>query len=76
MLLANNSWPEWASYGAGLLAAIAVGLVNSFTTVKIGMPSFFGTLGTSFAVGGLVVWLLKGQFIYMGGQLPFLDKFW
>ena len=42
-------------------------------TIIIGIPSFFGTLGTSFAVGGLVIWLLKGRWIYTGDDIPTLD---
>ena len=38
----------------GLLAVIAVGMVNGFFTVKVGIPSFLVTLGTMIGVQGLV----------------------
>ena len=74
LLLFKNGWPEWACYGAALLATVGVGLVNSFIVLRIGMPSFFGTLGMNFAVTGLSQWLLKGQWLDVGGRMPHLVK--
>jgi ribose transport system permease protein len=74
LLRYNQGWPEWACYGAALAAAALVGLLNSFIVLKIRMPSFFGTLGTSFAVGGLAIWLLKGAWLYVGDRIPFLTN--
>lgn len=70
LLLANGGWPEWASYAAALVVAMCVGLINSFVVLKIRMPSFFATLGSSFIVWGLAIWLLKGQWIYVGEIIP------
>jgi ribose transport system permease protein len=72
LLIANAGWPEWASYAAALGVAMCVGLLNSFVVLKIRMPSFFATLGTSFMVWGLAIWLLKGQWIYVGEMIPLL----
>lgn len=72
LLIANAGWPEWASYSAALVAAMCVGLLNSFVVLKIRMPSFFATLGSSFIVSGLAIWLLKGQWIYVGEIIPSL----
>ncbi len=74
LLRYNQGWPEWACYGTALGAAALVGLLNSFVVLKIGMPSFFGTLGTSFAVSGLAIWLLKGAWLYVGDRIPFLTN--
>ena len=74
LLLANGGWPEWASYSAALVVAMCVGLLNSFIVLKIRMPSFFATLGTSFIVSGLAIWLLKGQWIYVGEMIPSLKS--
>jgi ribose transport system permease protein len=74
LLRANQGWPEWACYGTALAAAIMVGLLNSFVVLKIRMPSLFGTLGTSFLVSGLAIWLLKGSWIYIGDKIPLLTK--
>jgi ribose transport system permease protein len=72
LLLSTTGWPEWASYAAALVVAMCVGLLNSFVVLKIRMPSFFATLGTSFMVWGLAIWLLKGQWIYVGEMVPAL----
>ena len=72
LLIANAGWPEWASYAAALVVAMCVGLLNSFVVLKIRMPSFFATLGSSFIVSGLAIWLLKGQWIYVGEVIPSL----
>ena len=74
LLLANGGWPEWASYAAALIVAMCVGLINSFVVLKIRMPSFFATLGSSFIVWGLAIWLLKGQWIYVGEMIPQLKS--
>ncbi len=74
LLLYNQGWPELAAYGAALGSVAVVGLVNSFIVLKIRMPSFFATLGMSFAVQGLAVWLLQGQWLYVGDIIPGLTK--
>ncbi len=74
VLLMNSGWPEWASYTAALTAAAGVGLLNAFITLKIRMPSFFATLGTSFLVSGLAIWILKGTWLYVADQIPTLLK--
>ncbi|MCO6452777.1 MAG: ABC transporter permease [Caldilineales bacterium] len=73
-LLMNFGWPEWASYGVALAAAVVVGLLNAFITLKIRMPSFFATLGTSFLVSGLAIWILKGAWLYVAVEIPVLAK--
>lgn len=74
ILLMNFNWPEWASYTAALAAAVLVGLLNAFITLKIRMPSFFVTLGTSFLVSGLAIWILKGAWLYVADQIPVMLK--
>jgi ribose/xylose/arabinose/galactoside ABC-type transport system permease subunit len=51
-----------------------VGLLNSFIVLKIGMPSFFATLCTSFFVSGMAIWLIQGAWIYVGDKIPFLSN--
>ncbi len=74
MLLAFAGWPELPSYLVGILAALLVGALNSFIVLRIGMPSFFGTLATSFTITGLIIYLLNGNFIYQEGRIPLLEK--
>ena len=70
ILRANLGWPELVCYATALVAAALVGLVNAFVVLRVRMPSFFATLGASFLVSGLGIWLLKGAWISMGDQIP------
>jgi ribose transport system permease protein len=72
LLRANQGWPELACAGAALAAAAGVGLFNSIIVLRIRMPSFFATLGSSFLVTGLATWLLQGAWIWIGDQVPLL----
>ena len=72
-MMLDAGYSEMISYTGALSVAALVGLLNSFMTLVIGIPSFFGTLGTSFAASGLIIWLLKGRWIYTGDFIPFLD---
>ena len=72
-MMLDSGHSELISYMSALSVAALVGLLNSFMTLVIGIPSFFGTLGTSFAASGLIIWLLKGRWIYTGDFIPFLD---
>lgn len=74
VLIMNNGWSEAAAYAAALGAAALVGLLNAFIVLKIRMPSFFATLGTSFLVSGLAIWILKGAWIYVADDIPGLAK--
>jgi simple sugar transport system permease protein len=46
---------------ASLVCALAIGWVNGFLTVTIGLPSFVTTLGTGFILGGLILTLGHGE---------------
>ena len=67
-MMLDSGHSELISYMSALSVAALVGLLNSFMTLVIGIPSFFGTLGTSFAASGLIIWLLKGRWIYTVGR--------
>jgi simple sugar transport system permease protein len=45
---------------AALVCALAIGWVNGFLTVTMGLPSFVTTLGTGFVLAGLVLTLGHG----------------
>jgi ribose transport system permease protein len=74
LLRANLGWPEVASAGVALAASVGVGLFNSFVVLRIRMPSFFATLGSSFLVSGVMFWLLQGSWIWIGDQIPFFIR--
>jgi simple sugar transport system permease protein len=46
---------------ASLICALAIGWVNGFLTVTVGLPSFVTTLGTGFVLAGLVLTLGHGE---------------
>lgn len=73
-LMMNFGWSELPSCAAALAVAVLVGLLNAFIVLKIRMPSFFATLGTSFLVSGLAIWILKGAWFYVADQIPVLLK--
>jgi simple sugar transport system permease protein len=47
-------FPGWLAIIVSLLMGLAVGWINGFLTVSIGLPSFITTLGTGFILLGLV----------------------
>ena len=72
VLVVDRGWAEWQAIAAALLVAVAGGLLNSLIVLKIGMPSFFATLGTSFVITGCTVVLLQGRWVYVAGKMPLL----
>jgi ribose/xylose/arabinose/galactoside ABC-type transport system permease subunit len=73
-LITVTGVPEWLGIAGALIVAVLVGLLNSFITLKIGMPSFFATLSTSFVVTGITLIILQGQWLYVVNLVPFLSK--
>jgi ribose transport system permease protein len=74
VLIASQGWAEPAAYAVALAAAVGVGALNAFIVLKIKMPSFFATIGMSFLVSGLAIWILKGAWLYLGEMIPMLQK--
>ncbi len=71
-LIGDLGWPEWAGLAAAIFAAILAGLLNSLVVLKIGVPSFFGTLGTHFVILGIMQAILRGRWIMVEDKVPFL----
>lgn len=57
--------PFFLAFPAGLLAALAIGFINGFLTVRFNIPSFITTLGMLFIARSLTV-------VISGGFPPFL----
>jgi simple sugar transport system permease protein len=53
-LLIAEGWSTWPALGAGLAAALLVGVVNGVLVVNTGLPSFLVTLATLLVLQGLV----------------------
>jgi len=73
-LITDLKQPEWVGLCGALLAAVLAGLLNSLVVLKIGVPSFFGTLGTYFVILGTMQSILKGRWILVEGKVPFLSS--
>lgn len=71
-------WSPIASILAGLFTGIAVGLINAFITLKLGMTSWITTLSTQYICKGLgtiiskggAIASLKGGFVTMSKARP------
>ena len=59
-----------------LLAGAAVGLVNAFLIVRVGVSSFIATLGVGTVLSGLASWISGNSIIYqgLGGELSTLGN--
>jgi len=51
--LGGSGWGETTSLVGGLLAAAAIGWLNSFLVLDVGLPSFLATLSTYILVSGV-----------------------
>jgi simple sugar transport system permease protein len=49
-------WPPVLAILAALVFGLAIGLVNGFFTVTVGVPSFITTFATAFFLYGLTLW--------------------
>jgi simple sugar transport system permease protein len=47
--------PAWLGITLALLGGVAIGAINGFLTVTLGLPSFITTLGTGFIIYGLAL---------------------
>ena len=60
-------WYHWsiaAAILAGLAAGAAIGLINSFVVLKMGVPAFIATLGMLYIAKGISYLITKGYTIY------------
>ena len=54
-LIADYHVPALLAIVIALLSGVAIGWVNGFLTVALGLPSFIATLGTGFVINGIVL---------------------
>ncbi len=71
-IIGDLGLPEWVGLSAAMVAAILAGLLNSTVVLVIGVPSFFGTLGTHFMILGIMQSILRGRWIVIEDKVPFL----
>jgi ribose transport system permease protein len=53
VLQVNEHWPMWTAIAVTVPCCAAIGLVNGFVVVKLGVNSFIATLGVGAVVGAL-----------------------
>ncbi len=61
-------WPWWAAMLAALIACTLVGLIWGLLVVRLRLPSFIVTLGGSFIVEGVLLYIL--DHVFDGGGAP------
>jgi simple sugar transport system permease protein len=71
LLVVERGWSAWPALGAGLVAALLVGVVNGVLVVNTGLPSFLVTLATLLVLQGLVSHGIG--VITDSGRVDFLD---
>jgi len=59
-----QGWHPYLAVLAGLVIATAVGAINGFFIVRIGVSSFISTLGSGTMLSGLTLWVSRGSVIY------------
>ncbi len=63
-LMVWYKWPVPAAILGGLATGAAVGLINSFVVLKLGVPAFIATLGMLNIARGISYLITKGYTIY------------
>jgi ribose transport system permease protein len=71
--LASDGIPLLLLIGLVLLAGLAVGMINAFLIVRIGVSSFIATLGMSVILAGMGTWVAGGSTIFEGISKNFTD---
>ncbi len=54
-LITDYHFPGLLAVLVALLTGVAIGWINGFLTVTLGLPSFIATLGTAFVINGIVL---------------------
>lgn len=62
-LTAYQHWNLWVAVVACLGIGIAVGVINGFLVVRVGLNAFIATLGTQTLLGGLTLGVSGGQIL-------------
>ena len=62
VILTNSGFNPWIAMAISLITCIFIGYVNSFITLRFGIPSFIATLGTMFMVRSLAIVIVKAEF--------------
>jgi ribose transport system permease protein len=57
LLIVHDGWPAWLATIVALLACLAVGCINGFLVVKVGVDAIVVTLGMSTFVLGITLWV-------------------
>ena len=69
-LFVDGHWSLTASAGAGLLAALACGLLSAALIVVVGLPPFIATLGVMGIARGVAFIITEGRYFDVSSALP------
>ncbi len=64
VLFGEMGVPQVPAVLVGTLAATGIGLLNGWSTTRIGLPSFMATLATMQIASGLGMYITKGSILY------------
>lgn len=64
VLYGEAELPQFVAVLLGLLAATGLGVVNGWSTTRIGLPSFIATLAAMQIASGLAMYITKGSILY------------
>jgi len=64
VLYGETGAPQLVAVLLGVVAATGLGLLNGWSTTRIGLPSFMATLATMQIASGLGMYITKGSIVY------------
>jgi ribose transport system permease protein len=64
VLFGEAGAPQWLAVLGGVVAATVLGLLNGWSTTRIGLPSFMATLATMQIATGIGMHITEGSIIY------------
>ena len=70
-LLGKTDFPVWLVVVVTLIAGTALGLLNAFVVLKLGIDSFIGTLATSSIISAMALGLSQNKMMTEGIAGPF-----
>lgn len=69
----ETGWPLWAACLAAICVGLVVGVINGLLVSVLHIEGLIATIGTSFIVGGIVMWQTDGRSI-VGTGTDFLAR--
>jgi ribose transport system permease protein len=71
--IGQSHWSVGLTIAVVVLIGLAVGMINAFFVVVIGLSAFIATLGTATILGGLALYVSGGQVLFSGLPTSFTN---